>query len=159
MPLPDPSTYNIDYGSPNDGRGFLSTAAQALGSYIQNKPDQFAITADALGSNLAPNNAFAGIGGMLGRSSIASKATNEAKKERQDILSQILAALTEGNKPGGNKVSFKMGPEGRLVADVSATVNPSALKLGQTQSPDQEMGQPLTLRDPLHQQLSLLAER
>ena len=68
----------------------LGNMMSGAGGYIQQNPEQFAIMADMLGQNLAPDNAFAGIGGMMGRSSLA----NKAKQEQQ----QMLSALLSGNK-------------------------------------------------------------
>ena len=94
--------------------GFLG----GLGDFISNKPEQFAIMADLLGQGFDPNNAFAGIGTAMGKSSLANKALGEEKKERQDWLSMV-ADIVSGKQPlsatgieGPSALSMKPGKEG-----------------------------------------------
>lgn len=60
-----------------------SVASQALsniGSYMQKHPNETAIILDTLGSKLAPNNPFAGIGQQIGRSNILARKNEEMNK-------------------------------------------------------------------------------
>ena len=124
-PMNTPSDYYQSFSEP---ASFLSRAASGLGGYIKNNPNQFAITADMIGSKLAPNNPFAGVGQAMGKSNIAASAAEEGKNKMQ-LLQKLIGALTEGDAPGGNKITLKRGPKG-LVVDSSANVGLEDLGLG-----------------------------
>ena len=76
--------------------------------FIENKPEQFAIMADTLGQGFDPNNPFAGIGTMMGQSSLASKQMQQERQERQDwqkFIGSILSGQTPTTAPGEPGVS------------------------------------------------------
>ena len=64
---------------------------------MSQKPEQFAIMADMLGRNLAPNNAFAGIGTHMAQSSLTNKAAQQQQVERQQMLQALNQTLTNPN--------------------------------------------------------------
>lgn len=76
----------------------LASWGQGAGNYIKDKPEQFAIIADMIGSRLDPNNAFAGSGTMMGQSSLANKAAAAQQGERQQMM-QMLLPLLGGQAP------------------------------------------------------------
>jgi len=52
-----------------------------IGDYMQKHPNETAILLDTLGSKLAPNNPFAGIGQQMGRSNILARKNEEMNKK------------------------------------------------------------------------------
>ena len=91
-----------------------------LGDWISANPEMFAMGADAIGKNLAPNNAFQGIGTAWGQSSLANKARAEEVKEQQEwksLFSKILTGevkTTPAGTPGVTGFSTKPGKDGGL---------------------------------------------
>jgi hypothetical protein len=112
----------VDYDTGNiSNQGFLNKAVGALGSFVQSKPEQFAIVSDMVGSKLAPNNPFSGVGSYLAKSSLASKAA-EKGKNKLDLIQQLISGLTEGNKPGGNNITLKRDANGNIVVSTSSNL-------------------------------------
>lgn len=97
-------------------QGLWSQITGALGDVgqgIQDNPEQFAIALDTLGQNLAPENAFAGMGTAWGKSSLASKAEAAGQKKSQGMFQQLLGALTPGDESGPTSVTAAMGKGGQ----------------------------------------------
>jgi len=96
----------------------LENMFSGLGDFIMQKPEQFSIMADMVGSRLAPNNAFAGVGGMMGKSSLANKALADEKKEKQDfrtMLADLMSGkvpMTPAGTPGVTSATIKPNKEG-----------------------------------------------
>lgn len=95
----------------NYGSNLFSSLAGATSNFIKQKPEQFSIIADAIGSRLDPNNPFAGVGTMMGKSSLANKAADETKS-KQDLLMQLIKGLSAKNLPGGNALTITTGADG-----------------------------------------------
>lgn len=114
----------------------LTQAAQSLGNDMTKNPAPFAIALDMLGSKIAPDNPFAGIGTHFGQSALADKGAQETKRENKDLINRLIGALTEGGKPGGNQISVKMGPEGRPIVSTSTTLSPDKLEGGPVKAPE-----------------------
>lgn len=80
------------------GTGFsLGNLLSGFTNFIEKKPEQFSIMADMVGSNMAPKNAFAGIGQLFGQSSLTNKAAQQQQVERQQMLQALNHALTNPN--------------------------------------------------------------
>lgn len=75
-------------------------------------PELWGIVLDMVGRNLAPNNAFAGVGTALGQSSIASKKAAELKQEDQDFWKQIIGSLSGKEYPGPTSLNVTAGQNG-----------------------------------------------
>ena len=92
----------------------------SLGQFIKDKPEQTAMGLDAIGRNLDPNNAFAGIGGAWGQSSLANKARQEEVQQQQDwkkLVASILSGETKttpAGVPGITGFSSKPGKDGGM---------------------------------------------
>jgi len=82
--------------------GMFSNILQGLSSGISNNPEQFAIIADAIGRNVAPKNPFAGIGTLMGQSSLADKARTEQQGGQKSFLEGLISNLG-GMTPEGMK--------------------------------------------------------
>lgn len=109
--------------------GILGDAVSGFSNFVEQKPEQFAIMADMLGRGFDPKNAFAGIGTMMGKSSLANKALAEDKKERmnfKELLARIISGeepLTTADQPGLTSATIKPGKEGGTsLANLSVTV-------------------------------------
>ena len=68
----------------------IGNALAGAGDWMSKNPEQFAIIADTIGKNLDPNNAFAGVGTMMGQSSLAAQAMKKQKEERALLLKTLL---------------------------------------------------------------------
>ena len=109
---------------------WLQQAAGGLGSWMREKPEQFAIAADYMGSRLNPTstNPMGGLGTMLGQSSLANKEKKRIEG-KNDMLMQLIKSLTAAGQPGGNKVSFSALPEGSgYKVDVSTNLAGDSLE-------------------------------
>jgi hypothetical protein len=95
----------------------LASWGQGAGNWMQQNPEQFAIMADMIGKNLAPNNAFAGVGGMMGQSSLANHAAAAQQKERQEMLKMLMPLL--GGESGGATQQEALDPNGQTMAPAS----------------------------------------
>jgi hypothetical protein len=97
---------------------------------MRQKPEQFAIAADYIGSRLNPtaSNPMGGLGTMLGQSSLANKEKKKIEG-KNDMLMQLIKSLTSAGQPGGNKVSFSALPEGAgYKVDVSTNLAGDSLE-------------------------------
>lgn len=80
-----------------------SNTFSRMGEYMQKHPNETAILLDTLGSKIAPNNIFAGIGQQMGRSNILARKNEEMDKrmseERKSSLDykNAVAALLGSN--------------------------------------------------------------
>jgi hypothetical protein len=98
---------NVSFNMPEaPAQSFLQKAAGAL----KNNWEPWAIGADMAGRNLDPNNAFGGIGTLMGQGSLASK---EKKKTEgmNDQLMQLIKALSGPDAPGGTSIGLKRNPK------------------------------------------------
>ena len=91
--------------------GFFSRVLSGVGGWMQKNPETFALTADAVGSRLNPNNPFAGIGTNMAKSSLAEKAEKQ-RNSKQDAIMKLVQSLTPAGTPGADSMTFKMGPNG-----------------------------------------------
>lgn len=96
----------------------LSGAGSKFTDFIANNPEQFAIMADAVGQNMAPGNAFAGVGSAMGKSSLANKAMQHQQQQQQDwrqLISGMLSGqvpTTAAGTPGLTSATIKPSKEG-----------------------------------------------
>jgi hypothetical protein len=67
----------------------LSNAGSGLKDYMSSNPDQMALMLDAVGSRLAPNNMFAGIGTQFAKSRIANRAAQSQQATRQQMIDAL----------------------------------------------------------------------
>jgi hypothetical protein len=111
------NTPNYSSGG-NYGTNWLSSAAGALGNWINRNPNQFAIMADTIGSKLAPNNPFAGVGTTFGKSAIAAEEAASGNN-KLSMLERLIQGLTETGKPGGNNITIKANPNGGYTVNTS----------------------------------------
>jgi hypothetical protein len=74
------------------------------------QPEQFAIIADMIGSNINPKGAFAGVGQALGQSGLANK---EVKRQDENMLDMI-RALTGKDQPGPSDLRIASDGKGGL---------------------------------------------
>lgn len=108
-------------------------------------PELTAILLDSIGKNLAPNNAFAGVGTLMGQSSLAAKAAAGQQDERKQISTMLARALggqslTPAAQPGPTSITFKANPDGAVASTQQSTVTPAPTP---TQTPAQAVTQPL----------------
>ncbi len=106
--------------------------------------EQFAIVADMIGSRLAPDNPFAGVGTFLGQSSLAEKKADDLRKRQEEYQQQVLdiqrnqgsgnqfsnliGGLTAKGQPGATSASFTQGENGlefKLNGDAGSLPNVS----------------------------------
>jgi len=69
------------------------------GDYINSNPEQFAIMADMIGKNMAPENAFAGVGTAFGQSSLMNKAIGEQRGVNEALIKAIMGGQTMQQQP------------------------------------------------------------
>ncbi len=69
-----------------------------LGGFINKNPEQFAVMADMIGKNFDPDNAFANVGTSMGQSSLANKALQEEKTDKQDWR-KLIGDMISGKEP------------------------------------------------------------
>lgn len=120
----------------------IGSMLSGAGNFINQKPEQFAIMADALGQGFDPNNAFAGIGTAMGKSSLANKARNE----QQTMLARLLSGQPTGT-PQAGMVQPQTNP---LTPQQLATGSAGSALAGQTQVP-MPNGNTLNFLTPGHQ--------
>lgn len=101
--------------------GLFSGALSGIGNMFAQKPEALAMTMDQVGSRLAPDNAFAGVGTGLAKSSLANKAEKERMGQQQSIM-KLLASLTAKGAAGGDAVTFKVDDKGNYIANTSMTI-------------------------------------
>lgn len=102
----------------NEGTGFWGSIFDNLGESWESMkahPDRTSIALDTLGSNIAPDNPFAGIGTAMGKSSLAAKAETEGQKDSQNMFQQLLKAMTPGDKPGPTSLTTSLGKDGTSI--------------------------------------------
>lgn len=75
-------------------------------------PEMWGIVLDMVGRNLAPNNAFAGVGTMLGQGSLAQKKATQLKQDDQSFWNQIISALSGKGQPGPTSLNVTAGQNG-----------------------------------------------
>ena len=109
--------------------GLFSRALSGAGNMLQQRPEVLAMTMDQIGSRLAPDNAFAGIGTGLAKSSLANKAEQERSSQQQNIM-KLLNTLTAKGAAGGDAVTFKADENGNFVVNSSMTIP----KVGETKT-------------------------
>lgn len=96
---------------------------------IWDNPEMMMIVADMVGSKIAPNNPFAGVGGMLGQSSLANKKVNESNTDMQSFilkalgiadnkanpdLASVLGSLTGKQETGPTDLKITRNDDGTL---------------------------------------------
>lgn len=101
--------------------GIFTRMLSGANSFLNKNLEPLSITMDQVGSRLNPDNPFAGVGTSLAKSSLANKAETKRNTQQQSIM-KLLAALTGKGLPGGDKVSFSVGPNGELLANASMTL-------------------------------------
>lgn len=109
--------------------GLFSGALSGIGNMFAQKPEVLAMTMDQVGSRLAPDNAFAGVGTGLAKSSLANKAEQERSSQQQNIM-KLLNTLTAKGAAGGDAVTFKADENGNFVVNSSMTIP----KVGETKT-------------------------
>lgn len=120
----------------------IGNALSGFNTYLEQKPEQFAIMADALGRGFDPNNAFAGIGTAMGKSSLANKARNEQQT--------MLARLLSGQPTGTPKAGMVQPQTNPLTPQQLAAGSAGSALAGQTQVP-MPNGNTLNFLTPGHQ--------
>lgn len=114
LSMENPTAPPIDSGN----LSWWDKTKNAFGSLAQdakNTPQKWEIVLDALGSKLAPNNAFAGIGTMLAKSQLASQARNAQNASIGDILAgKQPAPAASGVAPNANTGVSKTYASGKL---------------------------------------------
>ena len=130
------AVFNTPSNTPNYSNYGEQSIFSKLGGWINKNPEKFAITADMIGSQLAgpPHNPFAGVGTMLGKSSLADKATKETQSKEAQLM-KLIKALTGKGMEGGNDLKLSMGDDGLLNVTSSSSIKPSALA-GETKPAD-----------------------
>lgn len=81
------------------------------GNLLKNT-ELLSIILDMLGSNIAPDNPFAGIGSSLAKSSLASKAEAERVKESESVFDRILKSMNGVEERGPTTMSVSRDPSG-----------------------------------------------
>lgn len=130
-----------------------------VGTYLQQNPEMLSIVADMIGSGVwsrEEGNPFAGVGTMLGQSSLANKAYQNRIKEQEQwkgIIGKLLSGgniegnqnlspentLTPKGMNGGDSLNIQTNPDGSGIITRKSTVNaqgPNATMYDIFQSPD-----------------------
>ena len=126
-----------DYASNFSGQNMNTGILSGLGDFISEKPEQFAIMADTMGKNADPNNIFANVGTMMGKSSLANKALEDEKTQQSNLVKAIMGITTKGT-PGKNSVTIKGGQPGQ--PKIMTTTE---------EVEDSDLGGPITEAQPL----------
>lgn len=89
-----------------------------LGSMKEN-PELMSIILDMIGSKMAPESPFAGVGTALGKSQLAAGAEAERAAESKSMFQQLLGAITGKDQAGPTDVSISADPTGGLAYKIS----------------------------------------
>jgi len=104
-------------GSNNNNNNQLGVSAlgqtdTGLMQKLSQNPELFSIILDMLGSGIAPDNPFAGIGSALAKSSIASKAEEERTEGFDQTMKGLLESMTGADKAGPTALNVTRDPSG-----------------------------------------------
>ncbi len=75
-------------------------------------PELFGIIMDRIGSNMDPNNPFAGVGQAMGMSSLASKKAADLQEQDKSFWDKLIASLSGAEKPGPTSLNLTQGKNG-----------------------------------------------
>ena len=95
--------------------GFLSSIGGGLSnmySKMKENPELMAIMLDMIGSKMAPESPFAGVGTAVGKSKLASQAEEEREGKSEAQFSQLIKAITGKDQAGPSEVSISADPAG-----------------------------------------------
>lgn len=79
-------------------------------SNLLKSPELLSIILDMVGSNLAPDNPFAGVGSSLAKSSLAAKAEEERAEGFDGIVKGLLGQMTGADKAGPTALTITGDP-------------------------------------------------
>jgi hypothetical protein len=116
-------------------------------NFINQKPEQFAILLDSMGKGLAPKNPMAGIGTMMGQSSLANQAYQKQQADKDTYMKALIKAaggMTPAGETGVTSMTHGINKDG--IPELTMKLNPaggtSALgTLAPTQQPQQPQQQ------------------
>jgi len=94
--------------STNVGGG---TSTGFLDQLTQN-PELLAIAMDMIGSKMAPESPFAGVGSMIGKSSLAAKAEEKSQARSEDMFKNLIQAITGKDEAGPTTLTVARDPAG-----------------------------------------------
>lgn len=106
--------------------GALPGAAAASGSFLSNvggglanvwekikeNPEMATIMLDMLGSRLAPESPFAGVGTAMAKSKLAAGAEAERASEAKSMFEQLLGSITGKDQAGPTDINISADPSG-----------------------------------------------
>lgn len=79
---------------------------------LLNNTELLSIVLDMIGSQVDPNNPFAGVGSALAKSSLATKAEKEREGKAEGQFEQLIKAITGKDQPGPSDVTISADPSG-----------------------------------------------
>ena len=137
-----PEIWNDPLSNPQGG--MFDNMFGNFSDWMNKNPEQFAIIADKIGQGLSKDNPLAGIGTMMGQSSLANKASEQQRNDRNSFMDKIvssLGGLTPQGMTGVNNVKTTLDKDG--TPETSISFNPPAKSgLGSLQpTQQQQIGQ------------------
>ena len=82
---------------------------------------------DQLGSNIAPNNPFAGIGTQLAQGDVANQQMQKQSGDLSNFIKQVIQGLTAKDSTGHSNVKLSLNDDGSLKYSVDGLAGSSEL--------------------------------